>query len=387
VLLAAATALGSLSIDLYLPAFPELARELGTSEAAVQVTLTACVLGLAVGQLVAGPLSDAVGRRAPIAVGLLGWGLTSFLCALAPSITTLTALRFAQGLAGSAGIVVARAVVRDLAAGDQLIRAFARLMLVVGVVPILAPTVGGLLLRVIPWRGLFVVLGVLGLLFAAAVWLGLPETLRAERRQNAGLVRAFGGYRVLIRDRAYVARAVVVAFTFAALFTYVSASPFVLRNVFGLDTAQFGLMFAAHSVALVLGNQTSGRLAGRWRPTTHLLVVISLAALAASALLVDGAWHLFGFLGVGVPVALMVFGIGMSLPLASGATMAGHPRRAGAASALLGLFQYTVGGLVAPVVGMVGTASVIPLGTALLTVLLVAWTVQVGIARHDLAGV
>jgi DHA1 family bicyclomycin/chloramphenicol resistance-like MFS transporter len=198
--LASATALGSLSIDLYPPAFPQLAREMGGSQAAVQITLTACVIGLAVGQLVAGPLSDAIGRRRPIVFGLLAWSATSFLCALAPSIATLTALRFAQGLAGSAGIVVARAVVRDLASGDQLVRAFARLMLVVGVVPILAPTLGGAMLRVMSWRWLFVVLGVLGVLFAVGIYLGLRESLPPAQRRPGGAMATFASYRTLLRD-------------------------------------------------------------------------------------------------------------------------------------------------------------------------------------------
>jgi DHA1 family bicyclomycin/chloramphenicol resistance-like MFS transporter len=382
-LIGAATALGSLSIDLYLPAFPELAQELHTSQAAVQVSLTACVIGLAVGQLLNGPLSDVVGRRAPIVLGLLGWSVTSFLCALAPSITTLTALRFAQGLAGSAGIVVARAVIRDLAGGDQLVRAFARLMLVVGVVPILAPTLGGLLLRVVSWRGLFVVLGVLGAAFTAAVYFALAESLPPSRRVPGGMARSLRGYRVLLRDRSYVGSALVLGCTFAALFTYVSSSSFVLRNTYGLDTTQFGLMFAAHSVALVAGNQLSGLLSGRFSPRSHLLTAICAATVAAVLLLVDGATGAFGFFGVAVPIAMTVFGIGMALPLASSAAMAGHPERAGAASALLGMFQFTIGGLVAPVVGVIGTTSFVPLGVAILGCLLAAAGLQAYATRRQ----
>ena len=344
--LASATALGSLSIDLYLPAFPRLAQEMAASQASVQITLTACVIGLAVGQLVAGPLSDAIGRRRPIVFGLLAWSLTSFLCALAPSIATLTALRFAQGLAGSAGIVVARAVVRDLAAGDQLVRAFARLMLVVGVVPILAPTLGGAMLRVMSWRWLFVVLGVLGALFAVGIYLGLRESLPPEQRRPGGAVATFGSYRTLLRDVSYVRAALVVSFMFAALFTYVSSSSFVFIDAYGLDTAQFGAMFATSSVALVLGTQLSGLLSGRLTVGRHLMLAI--------------------------PIVVTIFGIGMAMPVASSAAMSRHPERAGAASALLGLFQFTVGGVVAPIVGMIGTTSAVPMAIAVVTCLLIA---------------
>jgi DHA1 family bicyclomycin/chloramphenicol resistance-like MFS transporter len=383
-MLAAATGLGSLSIDLYLPAFPALAREMGGSEASVQVTLTACVIGLAVGQLVAGPLSDAIGRRTPITLGLLGWSITSFLCALAPSMTTLTLLRFAQGLAGSAGIVVARAVVRDLAAGDQLVRAFARLMLVVGVVPILAPTVGGLMLRVMSWRWLFVVLGVLGAIFAVALHLGLRESLPPAARRRGGVASGFRSYRELLHDRGYVGAALVVGFTFAALFTYVSSSSFVFIEAYGLDTAQFGLMFATSSVALVSGTQLSGLLSGRLNARRHLLLAIVVAALAAVALLGLTEVGRFGVFGAAAPIVLMVFGIGMAMPVASSLAMSRHPERAGAASALLGLFQFTVGGVVAPSVGAIGTGSVMPMAVAVLSCLLVALALQTFAARREL---
>jgi DHA1 family bicyclomycin/chloramphenicol resistance-like MFS transporter len=375
------TALGSLSIDLYLPAFPELAVHFHTSEAAVQITLTACVIGLAAGQIVAGPLSDAWGRRAPIVVGLLAWGLTSLLCALAPSVEALTALRFAQGLAGAAGLVVARAVVRDLADGPAMVRVFARLMLIVGVVPILAPTVGGLLLRVMPWQGLFVALGMFGLAAAVAVQLGLEESLPPHRRRRGGLRPALGSYGILVRDRRYVRSALVMAFTFAALFTYVSGSAFVMRQVFGLDAAGYGLMFAGHSVALVGGNQLSGRLAGRWRPASHLLATLGVALVGGSALVLVAVTGVGGLAAAIGTVVLTVFGVGMSLPLASTITMAGYPERAGAASALLGLFQFSVGGLLAPLVGLASTTTLLPLAIGVTAPILVAAGLQ---ARHAL---
>jgi DHA1 family bicyclomycin/chloramphenicol resistance-like MFS transporter len=358
--LGAATALGPLSIDLYLPAFPELAAELGASEAAVQLTLTACVLGLALGQLVAGPVSDAVGRRVPIAVGLGAWSVASFACALAPSITTFTALRFAQGLAGAAGVVVARAVVRDLSSGPELVRAFSRLMLVVGVVPILAPTLGGLLLERTSWRGLFVVLGVLGAAFCLVVVVGLRESLPPARRRS-GVRRALGSYRVLLTDRSFLGAAAVVSLTFAALFVYVSSSSFVLREVFGLSPAQFGLLFGVNSAGLVIGNQVSGALANRWPAAVMLPRAIGLGAAAALLVLVAGLTGAFGVVGVVVPLFVIVFAVGAAMPVASSRAMNAHPERAGAASALLGVLQFAVGGALAPLVGLTGSTSVLPL--------------------------
>jgi DHA1 family bicyclomycin/chloramphenicol resistance-like MFS transporter len=373
---AMATALGSLSIDLYLPAFPQLAIHLNTSEAAVQITLTACVIGLAIGQLVAGPLSDMFGRRAPIIVGLSGWSAASLLCALAPSIQTFTVLRFVQGLAGAAGLVVGRAVVRDLASGPEMVRAFARLMLIVGVVPIAAPTLGGLMLLVMPWQGLFLALAVFGVAGSLAVTFGLTETLPAERRGAGGISSALRSYRLLLTDPAFVRSALVVAFTFAALFTYVSVSAFVLRAVYGLDAASYGLMFAAHSVALVAGNQLSGRTAHLWRTSRQLVVALSVALLGAAALGVVAVTGIGGLAGAVGSVVLTVFGVGMSLPLASSLTMVGHPERAGAASALLGLLQFTVGGVLAPIVGALGTTTLVPLAAAIAGCLLVAMGLQ-----------
>ena len=382
VLIALTTALASLSIDLYLPAFPDLAAEMGTSEAAVQITLTACVVGLAVGQIVAGPLSDMFGRRIPIVLGLVGWGLTSLLCALAPSIEALTALRFAQGLMGAAGLVVTRAVVRDLASGPAMVRAFARIMLIAGVVPIIAPTLGGIMLRFMPWQGLFIALAGFGLVVAPAVYVGLGETLPPERRRSGGLASALGSYRVLLRDRQYLRSALVVAFAFSALFVYVSGSAFVLRSVYGLDATGYGVMFAVHSLALMSGNQLSGRLAGRWPVPTHLVVTLGVSLAGAVGFLAVAITGAGGLVGAAGTVVVTVFGVGMSLPLASSISMAGHPDRAGAASALLGLVQFAVGGLIAPLVGFVGTRTLLPLAVAVGGSLLVAIVLQVSGQRR-----
>ncbi len=352
VLLGAVTALGPLSIDLYLPGFPDLAAELHSSEAAVQLTLTACVVGLAIGQPVAGPLSDAFGRRAPIVVGLLAWSVASVACALAPSIATLTALRFSQGLAGSAGMVVARAVLRDGASGDQLTRAFARLMLVVGVVPIAAPTVGGLLLQVTDWRGLFLVLSALGAALTLTVMFGLRETLPPSRRRAGGLPRAMADYRALLRDRSFLGPALVVSLTFAALFSYVSASSFLLRGTFVLSAAEFGFQFGVNSVALIAGTQVSARLARRLAPSTLLAAALCLGVGAALLMLGSAATGAFGYAGVSVPLAVFVLAIGVAMPVATAQAMNGHPERAGAASGLLGVFQFLVGGAIAPLVGL-----------------------------------
>lgn len=371
VMLGTVTALGALSIDLYLPAFPELARELGSSEAAVQLTLTACVVGLALGQVVAGPLSDAFGRRLPLVIGLGLWSLASLACAVAPSITTLTGLRLAQGLAGSVGVVVARAVVRDLCQGDELTRAFARLMLVVGVVPIAAPTLGGLLLEVVSWRGLFVLLAVIGAAVAAAVAVALPETLPPAMRQS-GVRTSLNSYRVLATDRAFLAAAMVVGLTFAAMFSYVSVSPFVLREGYDLSAAVFGLMFGVNAVGLVAGTQLSAALAVRMQRAVLLRSALVAGAAAGGLMLLAASTGAFGLAGVAVPLFLVVTAVGVGMPVASSWAMEGHPERAGAASGLLGVIQFLVGGLLGPVVGAFGSASAVPLAATIVACLALA---------------
>ncbi|RJK96427.1 Bcr/CflA family efflux MFS transporter [Vallicoccus soli] len=371
VLLGLVTALGPLSIDLYLPAFPELADELATSEAAVQLTLTACVVGLALGQLVAGPWSDARGRKAPVVAGLLAWSAASLACAVAPSITTLTLLRLAQGLAGAIGAAVARAVVRDLADGDQLTRAYARLMLVVGVVPIAAPSVGGLLLGTTDWRGLFVVLALAGALVTVLVAVGLPETLPAHLRRS-GVRRSLESYGVLLRDARFVGPALVVGLVFAAMFSYVSVSPFVLRDGYDLSAATYGLLFGVNAVGLVLGTQASAALVARVPSAAVLRGALLAGAAAGLAMLAAAATGALGLWGVAVPLLVVVTSVGVGMPVASAWAMQGHPERAGAASGLLGVFQFLLGGVLAPVVGAFGGGSAVPLAAAVVLLLGVA---------------
>src|SRR3954451_5116430 len=224
VILGACNAIGPLSIDMYLPAFPDLARSFGTSASQVQLTLTACVAGLAVGQLIIGPVSDRLGRRGPLIAAMSTYAVASLLCSLAPSAVVLMALRFVQGLAGAGGIVIARAVVRDLHSGDAAVRLFSSLMLVTGLAPILAPLVGGQVLAVSSWKGIFVVLTVVSALIAIAVALGLRETLEPERRSAHGLAQTLATMRRLLRDRWFLGHGLASGMAFGALFAYISGS-------------------------------------------------------------------------------------------------------------------------------------------------------------------
>src|SRR4051812_26339026 len=246
-LLGALSAFGPLSMDMYLPGLPSMARDLSSPAWAAQLTITTSMLGLAGGQLVAGPISDSRGRRRPLLIGLAAYMATSLLCAMAPNIWLLLTFRLIQGSAGAAGIVIARAIVRDLHTGVAAARFFALLMLVGGLAPILAPLVGGQLLHVTDWRGIFVVLAGIGAVLLLAAWTMLAETLPAGQRHAGGLaatLHVFGG---LVRDRPFLGYTLSGGLTFAAMATYISGSPFVLQDIHGVSPQLFSVLFAVNA--------------------------------------------------------------------------------------------------------------------------------------------
>jgi MFS transporter, DHA1 family, multidrug resistance protein len=362
------TGAAPLSIDTYLPALPGVTGDLRASAPLVALTLTACVIGLAAGQLVAGPLSDVLGRRRPLLVGAAGFAVASAACALAPDVGTLIALRLGQGLLGAVGIVLARAVVRDLYDGPAAARGFAALMLVSGVAPIVAPVVGGQLLRVTSWRGVFVVLAVLGLVLAVGVLVAVPESFpRAARARGggalAGLRTTAAAFRVLLADPRVLACVCAAGLGFAAMFAYISGSTFVLQGLYGLSPQAFSGVFAVNSVGIVAATQIAGRLVAAQRLAPQRAVAIGLvttltgsAAVLVGALTPAGPWSLVpGFF-------VTVCGVGFVLPSATTLALAGHPSRAGSASALLGTSQFLVGGFAAPLVGIGGGRTAVPLG-------------------------
>lgn len=262
--LGAMIAIGPLTIDMYLPALPAITAGLQTTETAVQLTLTGTLLGLALGQLLVGPLSDVIGRRVPLLAGLALHIAASVLCVFAPTIGVLGVLRVLQGLGVAAATVVATAIVRDLFSGASFARIFSRLMLVMGLAPILAPTLGSGLLRWTEWRGVFAALAVLGALLIVVAALRLPETLPVVRRRHGGVGATMRDYRRLLNDRAFVGLVLVAGLAMAALFAYVSGSSFVLQEQYGLDEQQFGLAFGAGAVGLIAATQFNVRLLRRY---------------------------------------------------------------------------------------------------------------------------
>lgn len=354
------SAFAPLSIDMYLPALPRLTVDLATTASAAQLSLTACLIGLAAGQLVAGPISDVLGRRRPLLVGLAGYTLASLLCAFAPSIWVLVALRLIQGLCGAAGIVIARAVVRDLRSGPAAARLFAALMLVSGVAPILAPTLGAQLLRVTSWHGIFVVLTLLGAVLAASAALVLPETRPAVGRATGGIGTTLRAFRTLATDRGFLGYALGLGLMGAALFAYISGASFVLQDSYGLSPQAFGLVFGANSLGIVGASQVSARLAARVRPA-RLLAVGQLIGLFGGIALLVAVLSGAGLHLVLPALFVVIASVGVVMPNATALAMAEHGAIAGSASAVLGTFQFVVGAAVAPLVGLAGQGSAVPM--------------------------
>ncbi|MET8119105.1 multidrug effflux MFS transporter [Micromonospora sp. NPDC005189] len=356
--LGALIAIGPLTIDMYLPALPAITAGLQTTETAVQLTLTGTLVGLALGQLLIGPLSDVVGRRKPLLAGLAVHVVASVLCVFAPSIGVLGALRVLQGLGVAAATVVATAVVRDLFSGAAFARIFSRLMLVMGLAPILAPTLGSGVLRWTEWRGVFAALAVLGVLLTVVAALRLPETLPVARRRRGGVGATLRDYRRLFNDRAFIGLVLVAGLAMAALFAYVSGSSFVLQDQYGLNEQEFGLAFGAGSVGLITATQFNVRLLRRFTPQ-QILVSALIAGTAAGLVLVMFA--VTGFGGLGALLAslwLVLAATGLAMPNAPALAMTRHSEAAGTAAALLGAVQFGIGAVSAPLVGLLGTGSV-----------------------------
>ena len=365
-LLGALSAFGPLSMDMYLPGLPSMARDLSAPAWAAQLTITTSMLGLAGGQLVAGPISDALGRRRPVLAGVVAYMAASLLCAAAPTIWLLLVFRLVQGLAGAAGIVIARAIVRDLHEGIAAARMFAMLMLIGGLAPILAPLVGGQLLHVTDWRGIFVVLAGIGALLLLGAWAILRETLAPENRRGGGLVATLHVFRGLVRDRPFMGYTLSAGLTFAAMATYISGSPFVLQDIYGVSPQVFSVIFASNAIGIMGASQVSRALVGRYGPRAMLEAGVCIGAAGGLGVLVSVVAGL-GLAGLLPSLFVMVSSVGVVLPNAAALALADHPTTAGSASALLGLTQFATGALAAPLAGVGGSQTALPMAIVMAT--------------------
>jgi DHA1 family bicyclomycin/chloramphenicol resistance-like MFS transporter len=350
---------------MYLPSFPTLGRALGATPAAVQLTLGAYLIGLTLGQVLYGPLADRLGRRPPLLAGLVLYTLASAGCALAPGIEALVALRFVQALGGSACLVIPRAIVRDRFGAHASARVYSQLMLVVGVAPILAPLVGGQIVRYVGWRGIFALLATLGGLGLVAALLEVTETRPPAAASGGALGVSLGDYGRLLADRGFMGFAGSGALAMAGMFAYIAESPFVLIELYGIPAQAYGWVFGSNALGLIAASQLNGRLLARYRPERLLARALSASALLGVALLVVAATGVGG-----LPLLLgLLFGYmasrGFIQPNAVASALAHHPERAGSASALYGVLQFGAATAASALVGTLHDGSARPMAAVM----------------------
>jgi len=359
-ILGSLTAFGPLSIDMYLPALPNIASDLSASTSLVQISLTATLLGLGFGQLIFGPLSDIHGRRKPLTFTLIAFTLSSILIALSPNITFFIFFRFLQGFTGAAGIVIARAAARDLYSGKDLTKFIASLALVNGAAPILAPVFGGIILNFTTWVGVFYILALIGILMYAGVIFFLPETLQKENRAESGIFSVLKTFSKLLKDKFFMGIAITQAFIMGSMFAYIAGSPFILQNLYGVSPQQFSFFFALNSIGIVISAQTSGRLATYFKEINILFFGV-IMSFSGSILLAIVVWQELSLAFISFALFVVVSSVGVVSPTAFSLAMETQGKSAGSASAFLGLIPFLGGAIVSPLVGLAGELSATPL--------------------------
>jgi DHA1 family bicyclomycin/chloramphenicol resistance-like MFS transporter len=375
------TVFGPISMDLYLPALPALTTEVGAAISVAQLTVTACLIGLALGQLIAGPVSDQFGRRRVLLTGVVAYVLTSALCAASPSIEALIAARFVQGLAGGVGIVIGQAAGRDVFAGTQLIRFYGRLTVFGGLAAVIGPLLGGQLNTFLDWRGLFAFLALVGAILLAVIAGAFPETLPAERRTSGGFTRTVSDFRTLLADRRFLGAILTQGFLYAALFAYLSGATYVLQEIYGLSPQAYAATFGLNSAGFMMAGFLAGRAAERWSVPGTLTLGIAVTGAGALGLLITG------LTGAPLPVVIvsllaLASGVAISSPPATTLALADWPQMAGTASSLLGMVRFGFGGISAPLVGVAGAGTVLPLGAVTTVCVILAAAAFAGLAAR-----
>ncbi|WP_406621070.1 multidrug effflux MFS transporter [Bacillus atrophaeus] len=364
-LLGTLASFGPLSLDMYLPALPQVANDLHTTASLAQLSLTFCLLGLALGQIVVGPLSDMKGRRKPLIVSMVFYALSSILCAYSPSVTFLIIMRFIQGFTGAAGIVIARASARDMYSGKELTAFFSMLMLVNGAAPILAPITGGFVLQFSEWPTVFIILAIIGFFIFIAVTAALPESLPIEKRTTGGLKETLQTFRLLLGDRSFMGFAFSQAFILTGMFAYISGSPFVLQNIFGVSAQMFSFLFAVNGAGIIAATQITGRLAAKRDERSLFTFGLILSIIGSIALLAALALNL-GIIAVCIALFVIVSCVGIVTTTGFALAMQKQEKGAGSAAALLGLLPFIGGALAAPLVGIAGEENAWPMALSIL---------------------
>ncbi|MCY8949671.1 Bcr/CflA family efflux MFS transporter [Bacillus atrophaeus] len=354
--------LGPLNIDMYLPSFPEIADDLSARASLVQLSLTACLIGLTIGQIIVGPVSDAKGRRKPLLICIFLFALSSLFCALSPNITTLVIARFLQGFTASAGLVLSRAIVRDVFTGRELSKFFSLLMVITAVAPMVAPMTGGaiLLLPFATWHTIFHFLTLIGFILVLIIALRLKETLPPEKRIPSSIgtsVRTMGS---LMKDRSFIGYALTVGFIHGGSFAYVSGTPFVYQDIYGVSPQVFSILFGINGLAIITGSFIIGRFGGIIHEKSLLRIAVITAFIATAVLVTMTIVH-GPLITLVISIFIYMITIGMVLTSTFTLAMENQGHRAGSASAMLGMLPLLLGSIVSPLVGINETTA-IPMG-------------------------
>jgi MFS transporter, DHA1 family, multidrug resistance protein len=372
--------LGPFTIDTYLPSFPTIVKDYDTTASLVQVSLTTCLLGLGLGQLIIGPMSDVQGRRKPLRTFLFLYLIASIICAFAPNIYTFIGARFIQGFAAAGGLVISRAIVRDLYSGRELTKFFSLLMLVGNLGPIVAPIAGAIILAFTDWSGVFLVLSCIGIVLVLMVSWKLEETLPKEKRVPSDFSQVVKNFGSLFSDREFTGYAFTQGLIVAGIFAYVSGIPFVYQNIYGVSPQVFSLLFGVNGVALIIGSQLVGRLADFISETTFLKVGLFTANIAGAVLL--AALLLKApLIAVAIPIFLFIGSLAVISSTSFTLAMEKQGHIAGSASALLGLLPFVLGSLTAPLVGIAGEYTAIPMGVIMFATSFIALLIYYGVVR------
>ncbi|MDI3091277.1 Bcr/CflA family multidrug efflux MFS transporter [Priestia megaterium] len=372
ILLGSLGLLGPFTIDTYLPSFPTIVKDFHTTASLVQISLTACLLGLGAGQLFIGPLSDVKGRRKPLLLFLCVYLLASLTCSFSPNIYFLIVARFVQGFSAAGGLVVSRAIVRDLFSGKELIKFFTLIVLVGNLGPIVAPIAGGAILSFTKWNGVFIVLACIGAILIFMVSLKLPETLPPEKRVPSNLPQLMSNFSSLFKEREFMGYAFTQGFTTAGIFAYVSGIPFVYQNIYHVSPQQFSLLFGVNGLGLIIGSQLVGRLADYISERTFLKIGLGIS-IAAGAILLIALLLKAPLIAVAIPIFFFVSSISIIGTTSFALAIESQGHIAGSASALLGLLPFVLGSLSAPLVGIAGSYTGVPMGVTIFGASLLAF--------------
>ncbi|MBU8753915.1 Bcr/CflA family multidrug efflux MFS transporter [Priestia megaterium] len=364
--------LGPFTIDTYLPSFPTIVKDFHTTASLVQISLTACLLGLGAGQLFIGPLSDVKGRRKPLLLFLCLYLLASLTCSFSPNIYFLIVARFVQGFSAAGGLVVSRAIVRDLFSGKELTKFFTLIVLVGNLGPIVAPIAGGAILSFTKWNGVFIVLACIGAILIFMVSLKLPETLPPEKRVPSNLPQLMSNFGSLFKEREFMGYAFTQGFTTAGIFAYVSGIPFVYQNIYHVSPQQFSLLFGVNGLGLIIGSQLVGRLADHISERTFLKIGLGIS-IAAGAILLIALLLKAPLIAVAIPIFFFVSSISIIGTTSFALAIESQGHIAGSASALLGLLPFVLGSLSAPLVGIAGSYTGVPMGVTIFGASLLAF--------------